>query len=226
MYQVVGVPGDARPTPRSLEQLDGVGPARRAALDAVRRHRRGRRVLRSVARRAPTRSPSRPTASSSRWTTSRSRERLGTTSKFPRWAVAFKFPAQQAATRLTQIEVNVGRTGAVTPVRGARAGVAGGIDDLDGDAPQRRGHRAQGHPRGRPGHHREGRRRHPEGRAGRSSRSGPARLGAVGDADRRARRAAARWRGRRTRWSGAARTRRARRRLRRGLEHFASRAAR
>ncbi len=44
-----------------------------------------------------------------------SRERLGTTSKFPRWAVAFKFPAQQARTRLRQIAVNVGRTGAVTP---------------------------------------------------------------------------------------------------------------
>jgi DNA ligase (NAD+) len=43
------------------------------------------------------------------------RERLGTTAKFPRWAVAFKFPAQQATTILKKIEVNVGRTGAVTP---------------------------------------------------------------------------------------------------------------
>ncbi|MBI1872643.1 MAG: NAD-dependent DNA ligase LigA [Acidobacteria bacterium] len=43
------------------------------------------------------------------------RERLGATSKFPRWATAFKFPAQQATTRLLRIEVNVGRTGAVTP---------------------------------------------------------------------------------------------------------------
>ena len=43
------------------------------------------------------------------------REQLGATSKFPRWAVAFKFPAEQATTRLLQIEVNVGRTGAVTP---------------------------------------------------------------------------------------------------------------
>ena len=43
------------------------------------------------------------------------RERLGTTAKFPRWALAFKFPAQQATTRLLRIEVNVGRTGAVTP---------------------------------------------------------------------------------------------------------------
>jgi DNA ligase (NAD+) len=43
------------------------------------------------------------------------RERLGTTAKFPRWATAFKFPAQQATTVLRRIAVNVGRTGAVTP---------------------------------------------------------------------------------------------------------------
>ena len=43
------------------------------------------------------------------------RERLGTTAKFPRWATAFKFPAQQAHTRLLRIAVNVGRTGANTP---------------------------------------------------------------------------------------------------------------
>jgi DNA ligase (NAD+) len=43
------------------------------------------------------------------------RDKLGTTAKFPRWATAFKFPAQQAHTRLLKIEVNVGRTGANTP---------------------------------------------------------------------------------------------------------------
>lgn len=43
------------------------------------------------------------------------RQRLGSTAKFPRWATAFKFPAAQATTRLLAIEVNVGRTGAVTP---------------------------------------------------------------------------------------------------------------
>ena len=43
------------------------------------------------------------------------RARLGSTSKFPRWAIAFKYPAEQATTRLIAIEANVGRTGAVTP---------------------------------------------------------------------------------------------------------------
>jgi len=43
------------------------------------------------------------------------RDKLGSTAKFPRWATAFKFPAQQVHTTLIRIDVNVGRTGAVTP---------------------------------------------------------------------------------------------------------------
>ncbi|MBC7253715.1 MAG: NAD-dependent DNA ligase LigA [Actinobacteria bacterium] len=43
------------------------------------------------------------------------RERLGATSKAPRWAVAYKFPAEEKTTRLLDIVVNVGRTGALTP---------------------------------------------------------------------------------------------------------------
>lgn len=43
------------------------------------------------------------------------RGKLGTTAKVPRWATAFKFPAQQAHTKLLKIAVNVGRTGANTP---------------------------------------------------------------------------------------------------------------
>ena len=41
---------------------------------------------------------------------------LGTTSKYPRWAIAYKFNAQQAITTVKEIEVQVGRTGALTPV--------------------------------------------------------------------------------------------------------------
>lgn len=43
-------------------------------------------------------------------------ERLGTTAKTPRWAAAYKFAAEQVITRVEDIVVNVGRTGAVTPM--------------------------------------------------------------------------------------------------------------
>ncbi|HUE88032.1 MAG TPA: NAD-dependent DNA ligase LigA [Vicinamibacterales bacterium] len=43
------------------------------------------------------------------------RGRLGYTSKFPRWATAFKFPAERKVAMLHRIEINIGRTGAATP---------------------------------------------------------------------------------------------------------------
>ena len=42
-------------------------------------------------------------------------ERLGTTSRAPRWAIAFKYPPEEVTTKLLDIQVNVGRTGRVTP---------------------------------------------------------------------------------------------------------------
>lgn len=42
-------------------------------------------------------------------------KKMGFTSRSPRWAIAYKFPAQQATTDLLQIQVNVGRTGVITP---------------------------------------------------------------------------------------------------------------
>jgi DNA ligase (NAD+) len=44
------------------------------------------------------------------------RKLLGFTAKFPRWAISFKFPARQATTRIKDIIIQVGRTGALTPV--------------------------------------------------------------------------------------------------------------
>ncbi|MGB9376237.1 MAG: NAD-dependent DNA ligase LigA, partial [Mycobacteriales bacterium] len=41
--------------------------------------------------------------------------RLGSTSRAPRWAIAFKYPPEEVTTKLLQIHVNVGRTGRVTP---------------------------------------------------------------------------------------------------------------
>lgn len=43
-------------------------------------------------------------------------EQLGFTQKFPRWAIALKYPAEEAPTRVENIAVNVGRTGALTPL--------------------------------------------------------------------------------------------------------------
>ena len=43
------------------------------------------------------------------------RERIGSTSKFPKWAIAYKYPPEEKETVLRDVEVNVGRTGVLTP---------------------------------------------------------------------------------------------------------------
>jgi len=55
------------------------------------------------------------------------REKLGSTMKSPRWAIAYKFPAHQATTEVIDVEQSVGRTGAITPVASLKPVECGGV---------------------------------------------------------------------------------------------------
>ena len=75
----------------------------------------GAGLHRALRRAPPRRSSTRSTASWSRSTRSPLQRRLGSTSRAPRWAIAYKYPPEEVNTKLLDIRVNVGRTGRVTP---------------------------------------------------------------------------------------------------------------
>ena len=95
--------------------LEGVGAA------GVRPHHAGARASTRSPSGSPTgvstatTSSTKSTAWWSKSTRSALQRRLGATSRAPRWAIAYKYPPEEATTKLLDIKVNVGRTGRVTP---------------------------------------------------------------------------------------------------------------
>ena len=89
--------------------------------------------------------------------------RLGATSRAPRWAIAYKYPPEEATTKLLDIKVNVGRTGRVTPFAFMEPVKVAGLDGQPGHAAQRLGGQAQGRAHRRHRGDPQGGRRHPRG---------------------------------------------------------------
>ena len=81
---------------------------------------------------------------------------LGQVATAPRWAVAFKFPAREATTRLVDIEHNVGRTGVVKPLAILDPVDVGGVTVSKATPPQHGLHHVPRRPRRRPGRRQAG----------------------------------------------------------------------
>ena len=127
---------------------------------------------------APRLAPSTPRATSYPYETDgavvkvddyRQEDILGFTSKFPKWAIAYKFAAEQARTIVRDVIVQVGRTGALTPVAVLDPVELGGDDRVARVAPQRRHDRPARRAARRRGLHSEGGGDHPAGDRRRSS---------------------------------------------------------
>ena len=104
-------------------------------------------------------------------------DQLGSTSRAPRWAIAYKYPPEEVTTKLLDISVNVGRTGRVTPFGVMEPVQVSGLDRRHGDAAQRQRGQAQGRADRRHGGAAQGRRRDPGdrrtgGRPARRDRAG------------------------------------------------------
>ena len=91
-------------------------------------------------------------------------ERLGQKSRSPRWAFAYKFAPTQETTRIIKIDVQVGRTGALTPVAHLEPVEVGGVLVKRATLHNQEEISQKRHPGGGYGHNTEGRRCHPRGR--------------------------------------------------------------